>query len=168
MGQNTNAYLRYTNVTIPKNARIVSAIIKFRSYGSYTSNPVHVNIYVEAHDNPDAPTSQSDLDGRSVGSAVAWSSIPNWSAGSYYDTPDFASILETHFERTGWASGQALQIIIKDNGSSASRSARSHDLTPGDSAELIISYTLSSESPSESASLSPSASESPSESPSPS
>ena len=138
-----HAYFRFASVNIPKDATIVSAILRFEARTSETSVNCDVEIFIEDHDNPTAPSTGGDMVGRSFGSAVAWNNIESWTAGSSYDSADFASILETHLSRGGWLPNQALIVNIINNASSTGhlRQAESRESTTTLCAELRVEYT---------------------------
>lgn len=138
----TDSFLRFTNVTIPKGAIINSAVVRLRADFSDSATVFRTNIYIEDSDNPNAPTSESDLNGREVGSAVAWDGEGSWIDGNDYDSPDFSGILQTHFARSGWASGQALIVLILDDGSDdgARRIFKARELTTVNCAQLRVDY----------------------------
>ena len=138
-------WYRFTNVTIPIGATINSAIVRFTSGPGQSGETCNLNVYFEdaaGASVPTAPSSRNDLLGRDLTSAVAWNDLSAWVEDSTYDTPDLTSILQDVIDLGGWASGQALQVHIRNNGSSVSafRTAVAYDGTPADSAELIISY----------------------------
>ena len=137
-----DAFFRFSGVTIPKGATITTAILRFNCRFARSGTTFRTNIHVEDADDPAAPTNESDLNGRSVGSAVTWDGEGAWLADADYDSPDFASILTTHLARDGWASGQALMVLILDDGSdeSADRHAKARDYSTVDCAELRVVY----------------------------
>ncbi len=135
-------FVRFTNVTIPKGAVINSAVIRLEANTTTSGTGDRTNIHFEAADNPSAPTSGSDLVGRSLGSAVAWDDVGNWTAGNTYDTPDLTTILQAVIDRTGWASGNAIQAHLVDDGSSGTtRYFKSHNNDSAAAAELRVTYT---------------------------
>jgi len=145
VGGSQHAFIRFPNITIPNGATIDSAYLKVTARSSDSSTPCDVNIGIETEDNPTAPTLGSDLIARSTGTTVDWDPVPSFSAGSTYNTPSIASILETHVARAGWASGNALIVIIRDNGTGSNQERRpaTYNHTSYNPIQLIVTYTES-------------------------
>jgi len=136
-------WFRFTSVTIPAGATIVSAIVRFFSGPSQSATICNVNLYFENADSAPAPGTRTDLLGRPLTSAVAWNNLPAWTLDSTYDTPDLSSILQDVIDRGGWSSGNALMLHVRNNSSTAGayRAIITFDAYTGKSAELIVSYT---------------------------
>ncbi len=116
-----NAGFRFTNVTAPKNASIVSAKLTLRSTSTPTSQTV-VNLKIDAilATNPSAPTTYAGAEGATRTSAVVnWDNVGAWAASTNYDSPDITSVIQELVNQSGWASGNAMVIYLEDNGSSA-------------------------------------------------
>lgn len=150
-----NGGWRFEDVTIPTGVDITSAVVKFRAYQYGTSPTVNLICQFEDADNPTAPTSKTDNDGRPRTDYVAWNSLPSWSWGVWYSTPSLASILQDIIDRPGWDSGNAINFFILDFGSStgATRSVCAWDqkyeniepfnlLTESYAAKLLVSYDV--------------------------
>ncbi|MCK4528529.1 hypothetical protein KAW18_14250, partial [candidate division WOR-3 bacterium] len=138
-------FIRCPNITIPQGSTITEAYVKFTAYSSLSSTVVNVNVYFNDVDDAIAPTSSSEGNALSLTSAIAWNSVTSWIDGVKYNSPSLISILQNVVNRTGWSSGNALQVVIKDNGSSGSykyRSASTVDYLSGsEKAELHIAWT---------------------------
>jgi hypothetical protein len=118
-GNIRNAFFRIPSITIPKNAIINSAYLTLNANTAYSGTTCNANIAVELADSATQCTSVADANGRSKSSYVVWSSIAAWSSNTSYSTPDFASLISSIVSRSGWASGNAIQIFILDNSSSS-------------------------------------------------
>jgi hypothetical protein len=121
-----HAFVRFTSVNIPQGATITTAYIIFESQYGSSGTVCNVNIYFENADSPAAPVDWADMNGRSKTAAVAWNNVGDWTASSYYNSPELSSILQTVVDRPGF--GETVVIAyIYDNGSSdsADRNARS-------------------------------------------
>ncbi len=137
-GSSLDCYFRFTNVTIPKDATITSASLTLKAGGT-SSGSVVCNIGVSAEDSASMPSSVANANGRGyAGSPSSWT-IPNVSAGSTYASQDFASSVQDLVNRSGWASGNNLLVMVRNNGSSVYRTFNSYDNGYGSS--LSISYT---------------------------
>lgn len=141
-GNPSNFSVRFPNVTIPKDATISSAIIRFVSGGNKSATTVNVNNYFNNVDDASAPTSLEEGEALALTEAIAWNNISGWVTDSTYDSPNLASILQPIINRAGWGSGNALQVIIKDNGSTseAQRYAKSYNYSPATRPELHITW----------------------------
>jgi len=104
---------RFTSVLIPVGSVIDSAIFKFYCTGENAGYSPASLIYFEAADSPAAPISNTDLNGRSVGSSVGWT--PGGGISQWFSSPELKTILQAIINRAGWASGNALQIHWRNN-----------------------------------------------------
>jgi hypothetical protein len=141
------SFLRFTNITIPKNSEISSCVVALFCYLAGSSSGTNLEIKIEDADNPSAPVSGADVISRSLGSATSWNNEQAWSVDQEYLSDDFSSEMENHLSRSGWSSGNSLTVhIVPAAGASGYRQAHSYD--HGNSsfyAELRISYTEPSE-----------------------
>jgi hypothetical protein len=139
-----SVFLRFPTITIPKAAKILSAILKLTATDNLSGTTVNCNIYAEAADNPGAPTSYTDFNSRVMTNAiVAWNNISSWSALNQYYSPELKTIIQEIVLREGWSSGNALNIFIKDNSSSSYRTAYAYDNTTSSyRPTLTIEYLL--------------------------
>jgi hypothetical protein len=128
--------MRFDGLQVPQGATIVNAYIQFQV--DETSNGVAaVTIQGESTDNALTFTSADfNISNRllltSTAAVVAWSPAP-WpntgAAGADQQTPDISSIIQEIVNRTGWASGNAVAIIV--TGTAGDHTAESFN---GDSA----------------------------------
>jgi len=139
---------RFTSVTIPGSATIDSVTAQFNCRGgggfSNTTNTIYTNLYCEDQDDPTRITSYSDFDGRTTTSAfTAWDSLPAWYNNNWYTSADFTSAVQEYSDRAGRASGNALTIFVKNDGSSATalRYTTSYGFSSSRAAKLDIDYT---------------------------
>ncbi len=56
-----------------------------------------------------------------------WTTGP-WTAGLTYTTPNLAPVVNAVLNRAGWVNGNALALLIRDNGSSTNIQARNFEL----------------------------------------
>jgi hypothetical protein len=92
--------------------------LRLWAQASETKTVCNLKIHFNAVDNATAPTTYAAFMALSLDAGIAWNSIPPWTVGLSYDSPSLVSALQAIIDREGWASGQSLQIIIKNNGSS--------------------------------------------------
>jgi hypothetical protein len=135
-----HAFWRFANLTVPAGAEIDAAVIRLIASG-IDSTSVDLNVYFEAADNVTSPTSGADANGRPLTSAIAWSSVPSFTSGNNYDTPEVKTILQDVIDRPGWASGQAIGVHIIDNGSTGRRRVASYEHGTYTAAQLVITYS---------------------------
>lgn len=145
--EGVNTFLRYTNVTIPKNATINSAVVNFTANETKSNNTVNCRIRAVASDNPAAPADYSGAEAATrTSAAVDWSAIPAWTLNSNYDSPDIASVVQEIVNRGGWASGNALVLYFEEWFSTANagtyRRAYSYDGSTSLCPLLTIDYTV--------------------------
>ncbi len=141
-GSNQRVGMRWTNVTIPKGATVSRAYMQFESKETQ-SEVTNLLIQGLAVDNPTTFTSANgNVSTRPRTSASAtWSPVP-WTvlaeAGPNERTPDLSAIIQEIVNRGGWASGNALAIIITGTGH---RTARAWDSKPAGAPLLHVEYT---------------------------
>lgn len=110
--------ITFPAAAIPKGATIVQAIPRWRSAGNYGSAGCNVNLHFTAADNPSHPAGAAAAEALSLTAAVAWNAVPAWTGGVDYTGPDIKTILQAIVDRSGWVSGNRLQLVCRDNASS--------------------------------------------------
>jgi hypothetical protein len=130
--------LRFTGVQVPRGAFIQDAYVEFVADRSLSSG-TDLTLYVEASD--DARTFQAvdyDISGRPrVSSEIDWSNVPRWTSDQSYRSPDLSAAIQEVVCRDGWASGNAIAVIIEGTGE---REAVAYDQTPADAPSLHVTY----------------------------
>jgi hypothetical protein len=112
--------LRFTGVTVPEGATIVSAYVQFQTRVA-TSTTANFTIQGEASDNASRfTTTARNISSRPRTTAAAsWSPAP-WTvvgeAGVNQRTTDLSAILQEIINRPGWTSGNAIVLIITGTG----------------------------------------------------
>lgn len=107
--QRWNSGFRFDGVTIPKGVEVSSATLELYLEVIY-DDP---NCDLDCEDVDDAPdfVDTADINDRVLtGNPVSWveTASPGW-----YESPSFHAAAESVFSRGGWASGQALVVIVK-------------------------------------------------------
>jgi len=136
--------VRVPHIPIPAGATITEAFLRVTAESAGSGSGCNANCYFNAVDDADAPISAAEFTALSLGNAIAWSNIAAWTANSKYDTPELKTILQAIIDRDGWATGQALQVIIRNNASTSNlyRTAHSIDYSSGAYCpELHIKWT---------------------------
>lgn len=109
---------RFTDVNIPKNARIISARITFKPMDSMNLDGVRLKIY--GIDEDDTETFLTNPFGRAHTSAAIDWDPETWGIWPEYElleTPDVSDIIAEIVSREGWAAGNAMGFFIEDDGS---------------------------------------------------
>jgi K319-like protein/calcineurin-like phosphoesterase family protein len=135
--------IRFTGVSIPQGATIVNAFVKFQ-VDEVNSEPTQLTIQGEAADTAATFVGlKRNISSRPrTTTAVTWSPAP-WTkegeAGLAQQTPDIALALQEIVNRPGWASNNALAIIITGNGV---RVAEAFEGTPTEAPLLHVDYRM--------------------------
>ncbi len=137
---------RFPNVVIPQGTVIDSAKIKFRAQSSRSGSGV--NVWIKTWPGDSMRTfynlAYNQFDSLSKGpDSVVWSGLPAWAVGNDYESPNIAKIIQPIINRGGFKSGNAIGILISDNGSTVNtgfRYANSWDADPNTAALLEIWY----------------------------
>lgn len=140
-------FFRFPSVTVPQGATITAASVQFDPRWSDSGTVVNLDLYFNNVDNATAPTTTGELDTRfgAVTAAVAWDAVPAWTAdtpNADTTTPSLVSILQTVINRAGWASGNALLLLIDGTRTTASVTRRPKSFDNGAGLPtLTITYT---------------------------
>ena len=140
-----NCWFRFPNVTIPQGSSIKSAYIKLTAYQTLSGATVNSNVFLADEDNASSPSSVADFNGRSLTSGVAWDAIAAWTQATQYDSPDLANDLQEVVDRGGFSSGNAVMVMIFDDGSdsNAYRTVSTIDYVSGaQKAELHVEWEV--------------------------
>jgi len=130
----------YESAVIPKDATIEEAYFELVSNGSYTST-TSITIYGEDVDNPVAfSTSTDDITDRTPTTATESWTMAYWSAADVtYKSPDISEIVQEIVNRSGWSSGNDINIITTQT--SGNRGARSYNNSSSNAPKLTVKYT---------------------------
>jgi hypothetical protein len=139
--------VRFTNVTIPSDAFIMSAAIQFTADANFAGDntaPLDLNVFAVAA--ADAPSFGSDFVpltalSRTIAS-VGWV-VPPWQqqqTTAAQRTPNLAAVVQEVVDTPGWKTGNSIAIIF--TGSGGRREAESHNGNPARAALLELSYIV--------------------------
>ncbi len=119
--------MRFPNLAIPQGSTIQSAHITWQAKDT-DSTALNLTFQAEATDDAAIYTeTTNNISSRSVTSAsVVWSSVPSWTSGSSYQSADLAPVVQEVVNRSGWATGNALNIIVTGS-ANAKRNAYAQD-----------------------------------------
>jgi PKD repeat protein len=133
--------MRWTGVSIPPRATITRAYIQFAAKETQ-SEATSLTIRGQAADNPSSfNTATGNISTRPRTTAAAsWAPLA-WNtgeAGANQRTPDLSGVVQEIVSRTGWASGNALAIIVTGTGH---RTAWSYNGSSSQAPLLHVEYT---------------------------
>lgn len=137
---NANAWFCFIfqNVTIPKGAIIVSAVLQIYLTSTAADSPAY-NVYFQAADTVASLTTDVD----NISSRPRTTAFVNWVGTDlgvgYTSSPDLSVPLTEVINRAGWASGNALAVIF-DCQTGVSSSVRMWDAGLDQHALLDIEY----------------------------
>lgn len=143
-GTSRNCHIRFPGVPIPAGATIIEALIRMTSNFAGNATVVNVNCYFNDADDAVAPTSTAEWNALALTAAIAWNAIAAWTDGGKYDTPELKTILQDVIDRGGWATGQAIMLLLKDNNSdsAALRGGSAYEYnSASEIAELRVKWT---------------------------
>ncbi|MCB0579476.1 MAG: hypothetical protein KDD10_09240, partial [Phaeodactylibacter sp.] len=141
--------MRFNGLNIPQGATIVSAYIQFATDETNNVNPCQLIIY--GQDSDDALTftnNDFDITNRPRTSAsVTWEPA-DWLirgyAGDDERTPDISAVIQEIVNRSGYAVGSSIAIIIDGTGQ---RTAEAFDGSPATAPELCVEYETGPDCP---------------------
>jgi hypothetical protein len=141
---------RFTAVEIPADAEIRSAVLRVRAYEAGSATGTSTTLAFEAVSDAASfacttdPVTGSPRYRRLYPGGMSWS-LGSWTAGTWYDSPDLAELLEVHLETSGWIAGNDLVLVATGPASGAAaayRRAAMFDSDPWHAAELRVSYRM--------------------------
>lgn len=135
--------LRFTGMTIPKNAFITSAYLTFVARAPISPNTnsgtTNLTLRGEAADNSGAfTTAFYNVSGRATTGASATWNPGSWTTGTSYNSASLVTVIQEIVNRAGWASGNAMSLIITGSGS---RTAYAYEDNPSLAPKLTVTYT---------------------------
>ncbi len=118
--------IRFQNVVVPPGALITKAYIEFDVEEEVNINPVDLDIFGEASDNPAAFSVKTHniSDRIKTDQFIGWNTLLDWHMGEQHKTPDLRCVVQAIAGRTGWSSKNAMAFIIQGSGK---RVAHSYD-----------------------------------------
>ena len=149
MGDKQLVAMRWQDVGVPKGAKILEAWIEFTV--DEIEEDLHVSVIIEGELNPNPPTfdesAPSEIANRQPRTtAQAIYEPEHWATvGDKHQTSDISPVIQEIVNQDGWASGNALVLIIRDNPANPSKGNRTAEADAGgtDIATLLhIEYTL--------------------------
>jgi len=135
---------RFDGVSIPQGTVISNAYLRVQAYENGSGNS-KFTVQGEDYDNSDPLYSGEYLASRTRTTAsVTWTIASAWTMDSYYTSPDLKTIVQEVVNRSGWTSGNALTIHLRNALSSGGYqlpfSKEGAAVWGGSAAELIVTY----------------------------
>jgi len=136
--------IRFLNVEIPQGVRIINAYVEFTVDDVEADEPVHLIIDGELV--PDAPAFANVMynvrDRTRTTAKVEWHPEHYPAVNEKQQTADITAVIKEIINQEGWASGNALVIIISDNPDNPSKGFREVASGSGPRAPLLhIEYS---------------------------
>lgn len=120
---NNHFGIRFNNVTIAQGATVNNAYFRFPQLQTYTgTGAINGNIYGQAIDNaPSFGVSTNDITSRSRTTATVANPAATtaWTVDNSNQGINITSIIQEIVNRSGWASGNSIVILLIGNGNSA-------------------------------------------------
>ena len=125
-GEDITAGLRFQNIQKRAGKTLVDARLELPAAAN--GSAISLRIFGNNVDNAAAfdCTNNRPNTAATTGSAVDWSTGP-WTSGLTYTTPNLAAVVNAVLNRGGWANGNALALLVRDNGSSTNNQARNFE-----------------------------------------
>ncbi|MCK9362150.1 MAG: hypothetical protein M0P74_00885 [Syntrophales bacterium] len=151
-GWYAHSFIRFPVVSIPAGSVISSCVVRLvqfndpQWYRDATGAVVRLNVFFNAANDAVAPTITSEYTSLAKTTGIAWDGLAGWTHGVAYDTPDISAILQEVIDRPGWSDGNAVMVMIENDGSdtSANRSPDSYDAGRVSPA-LIVTWSAGSD-----------------------
>ena len=112
--------VRFVNVSVPQGKTIAKATLSLIPHMARSAVVVNTKLGCEAEDDPDVFSDKANYKLRHENADlwVEWNAIGAWALdGEYRDSPDIKTCIQSIVDRGGWASGQAVVLFWRDNGS---------------------------------------------------
>jgi len=132
-GDGGRAFFRFPDITIPNGATITSAVLYVLSDTSTQwDGYVKVKVGFNNIDTAVAPTDVDTTEALTMTSGVVWEP-QTFTQGTWYNTPDLADELQVVVDRGGWSSGNAIMLLMDEDGSTVSKRRLVHTYEDGSS-----------------------------------
>lgn len=161
---NFDSGVRFTNVTVPQGATITAAYLSFRA--KYGGSGLLFDAVIKgiAEDNTPTWSESNKPSQRSKTAAnVTWNMVA-WTPDQWYNTPSITSIIQGIVNRSEWASGNSLALVVENDTGDESgelRQPNSYVETPADAPKLHIEYVSGGYTPTPTPTLTPTPTPSP-------
>lgn len=143
-GANNKGYFLFTGLTALAGATITSASIEFVAAASDSDAAAFV-VRARAANNPQAPTTESQANTATRhATTVLWNSVPSFTAGSTYTTPDITTLVQA-LVNDGYLAAGVILFYLEPNGTTGQRDIASYDHATYAPAKLTVTYATTVE-----------------------
>ncbi|HEC02621.1 MAG TPA: hypothetical protein ENI81_03695 [Phycisphaerales bacterium] len=110
-----SAFIRFPSIAWDKDDTLIGVYLRVEAYEDSDTAETLVLAFAAADDQA-APTDADELAALTLtGETITWV-LGDWTAGEAYDSPDLSASLQEVVNRTGWATGQAVVLVISGAG----------------------------------------------------
>jgi hypothetical protein len=148
------AAFRFTNVTVPQGSTINSATFKLTAQATYNAGASTISYLVSAEASDNAPAMVATGSGENLRSSTGTAPRPRttavsaaWNQNSVVANTEYSiditSVIQEIVNRAGWASGNAILVIVDTNTTTTLgewQDYYSYDGDPAKAAKLDIDY----------------------------
>jgi hypothetical protein len=114
-----HGWILFPALTVPQGITITSAYLTVKAYSTPTTgtlSDIRTKIFANDVDDAAVPTSAANADAKSLTTAsVDWDPA-TFAANTIYQSPDITAVIQEVIDRPGWASGNDLMILWKNDG----------------------------------------------------
>ncbi len=107
-----NGY-RFTNITVPAGSTVTACYATLVAAQTLSNTVSAVQVHFVDADNPTAATTYTNAEAQPRTTAYATWTPGAQTAGTGYNTPSLVTPAQAVFNRAGWASGQAVIVVIR-------------------------------------------------------
>lgn len=142
----------FSNVTVPQGSVITSATLTLEANGTYPGGSLDgLDLRILANDIDNASLPSGTNLPRSMAqttATVSWDPT-QWNDGVRYDLPNIATVIQEVVDRGGWTSGNAMNILVDNRGTTDQDDLYVADYSSGagNAASLTINYETAGPGP---------------------
>ena len=130
--------LRFLDVAVPKGSNITNAYIEFVC-DELDEGTLFASLLIEGEPNPNPTTFNTDIIGRPRTTANAVWEPADWTTvGQVDQTSDISAVIQEIVNLDGWASGNALVLILSDNPGNPSVGSRCAEAVDGSATQAPL------------------------------
>lgn len=142
-GANQIVGLRFQSLNIPQGATIQQANVDFVIDVLGTTPNITLNVYGQAHDDAATfTTTKNDVTSRAKTTAtVTWAITTVPAVNATLSTPDIKTVIQEIVNRSAWASGNDIVVILAHQSGTGLRVAKSYERSPTSAPKLTVKAT---------------------------
>jgi hypothetical protein len=135
--------MRFADVDIPRNATIIDVRLKISSIDQEYRGRVYGVIEGEAADDTANFSARNIADANKTAAGIDWDHTTNWTANTYYTSPDVSTVIQEIINRPGWNFSNSLALLYSTRADSGKRRMfGSFETGAGFAATLEITYEV--------------------------